>query len=80
LHPVSLGIIGGLFVGKQLGIMAACCREIIGGLILLSRIEAISISWAFAESPSAWNRKNVLQALCVKEVTEKRGELVGLPA
>ena len=37
LHPVSLGIIGGLFVGKQLGIMAACWLAARFGLAALPR-------------------------------------------
>ncbi len=37
LHPVSLGIIGGLFVGKQLGIMAACWLAARFGLVALPR-------------------------------------------
>ncbi len=37
LHPVSLGIIGGLFVGKQLGIMAACWLAMRFGLAALPR-------------------------------------------
>jgi NhaA family Na+:H+ antiporter len=37
LHPVSLGIIGGLFVGKQLGIMAACWLAARCGLAALPR-------------------------------------------
>jgi NhaA family Na+:H+ antiporter len=37
LHPVSLGIICGLFVGKQLGIMAACWLAARFGLAALPR-------------------------------------------
>ena len=37
LHPVSLGIIGGLFAGKQLGIMAACWLAVRLGLAALPR-------------------------------------------
>ena len=37
LHPVSLGIIAGLFVGKQLGIMAACWLAARFGLAALPR-------------------------------------------
>ena len=37
LHPVSIGIIGGLFVGKQLGIMAACWLAVRCGLAALPR-------------------------------------------
>ena len=37
LHPVSLGIVGGLFVGKQLGIMVACWLAVRLGLAALPR-------------------------------------------
>ena len=37
LHPVSLGIVGGLFLGKQIGIMAACWVAVRLGLAALPR-------------------------------------------
>jgi NhaA family Na+:H+ antiporter len=37
LHPVTLGIVGGLFVGKQLGIMLACWLAVRLGLAALPR-------------------------------------------
>ena len=37
LHPVTLGIVGGLFVGKQLGIMLACWFAVRFGLAALPR-------------------------------------------
>jgi NhaA family Na+:H+ antiporter len=37
LHPVTLGIVGGLFVGKQLGIVLACWLAVRFGLAALPR-------------------------------------------
>ncbi len=41
LHPVTLGVVGGLFIGKQVGVLGACGLAVVLGLARLPQ----GISW-----------------------------------